>query len=87
MFINGRGALSKQTWTWGWLDRLPGWAVRHEEPWLRPAYVWNWRNPQFLSGLLPGETPDEETEAFLRDWMSGNKRTRRLDREGIPERE
>ena len=87
LFINGRGALAKETWTWGWLDRLPRWAIRHEMPPLRPAYVWNWRNPQFLAGLLPEETADEETEAFLRDWMSGNVRTRRIDREGLPDRD
>lgn len=55
LFVNVRGATSPATWHWHWLERRPGWMIRGTAPILRPPRVWNWRNPQFLAGMLPPE--------------------------------
>jgi hypothetical protein len=44
VFINARGAMSPDTWTWNtWPSSIDA----------QPQRLWNWRNPQFLAGLLP----------------------------------
>ncbi len=55
ILVNARGAWSPATWHWHWLDRRPAWMLRGEHPPLQPAEAWNWRNPQFLAGILPPE--------------------------------
>lgn len=50
VFINARGATSYETWIWNiWptnVDRVPG-------------KIWDWREPQFLAGLIHPPLPDE----------------------------
>lgn len=53
IFINARGATSWATWNWKAYDRQPAWASEGKMNWLRPGHVWNFRNPQYLAGLLP----------------------------------
>lgn len=55
IFVHLRGATSPATWHWHWLERRPGWMIAGEPPRLLPPRVWNWRNPQFLAGILPPE--------------------------------
>jgi hypothetical protein len=62
MFINGRGAFSWETWTWKAHDRISPWAAG-ERPWyLAPGYAWNYRNPQYLGGLLPKDNLNRNEE-------------------------
>lgn len=60
IFVNARGAWSPETWHWHWLDRKPGWMLEGEHPPLKPVEAWNWRNPQFLAGLLPPDEPPSD---------------------------
>lgn len=50
MFINARGALSHRTWLWN---------VRPIDIDKRPARLWDWREPQFLAGLVRSPLPRE----------------------------
>jgi hypothetical protein len=59
IFVNARGATSNATWSWRSYDRPP----RRTNPWLQPAWAWNWRYPQFTAGLLPADAPGESPPA------------------------
>jgi len=48
VFINGRGALSPATSIW---NSLP------ENVDVKPERIWDWRQPQFLAGLIPPPFP------------------------------
>ena len=48
VFINCRGALSNRTWLW---NSQPVGIDRH------PERLWDWREPQFLAGLVPQPLP------------------------------
>lgn len=52
LFINFRGATARATYHWNSWDRPPARKII-----LRPRFLWNWRYPQFLAGLLP---PDKD---------------------------
>jgi len=53
IFVNTRGATSKETWYWRSYDRPPG----HTSSFFSPGWAWNWRYPQFMAGLLPADEP------------------------------
>jgi hypothetical protein len=48
MFINGRGAMSHATWLW---NSRPIGVDEH------PERLWDWRQPQFMAGLMPQPLP------------------------------
>ena len=48
VFINWRGAMSPRTWLW---NSQPTGIDRH------PERLWDWREPQFLAGLVPQPMP------------------------------
>lgn len=48
--INGRGAMSHSTWLW---NSRPIGVDEH------PERLWDWRQPQFLAGLMPSPLPRE----------------------------
>jgi hypothetical protein len=48
LFINTRGATAHQTWLW---NQYPLGVDEH------PERLWDWRQPQFLAGLLPMPQP------------------------------
>jgi hypothetical protein len=51
VFINMRGATAKETWLW---NQYPLGVDEH------PERLWDWRQPQFLAGLLPAPPPPRE---------------------------
>jgi hypothetical protein len=50
VWINGRGAISSATWEWN---------SRPVDIDKDPSRIWDWRQPQFLAGLLPPPPPSE----------------------------
>ena len=53
-FINARGAASHATWLWN---------MRPLEIDQHPERLWDWRQPQFLAGILPAPEPRESPPA------------------------
>jgi hypothetical protein len=49
VFVNSRGAMSHPTWLWN---------VRPRDVDRFPERVWDWREPQFLAGLVPTPLPE-----------------------------
>ncbi len=56
VFINGRGAMSRKTWEWN---------VRRLDIDRHPEKVWDWREPQFLAGLV--ESPQPKSFPIVND--------------------
>jgi hypothetical protein len=56
IFVNTRGAVAKETWSWRSWERPP----RSTSGFFEPAWAWNWRYPQFTAGLLAPDSPEAE---------------------------
>lgn len=61
-FINTRGAASHATWLWN---------IRPVEIDQHPERLWDWRQPQFLAGILPTPQPGELPPAGVEPEAAG----------------
>jgi peptidoglycan/LPS O-acetylase OafA/YrhL len=67
IFVNARGAYSKATWRWNTFDRPPAWALQGGRSRFDPSWVWNWRYPQFMAGLLRHDLEEKLQERDARE--------------------
>ena len=72
IFVNVRGAYAKATWQWNTYDRPPAWALQEGgKSRLKPDWVWNWRYPQFMAGLLRHDLEEKLRERDVQRGTNG----------------